>query len=490
MKSLKPSLLLLAATLAFGALAPQQAHAQVTVSFFYNSLSPYGDWYSDPNYGYVWHPANMAPGWSPYSDGYWAYTDCGWTWVSYEDFGGIVYHYGRWAHYPGEGWVWIPGETWAPAWVSWRSNDDYVGWAPLPPEAGWHAGIGFGPWVDAHFDIGPACFSFVSFGDFGAPALGGVIVDRSRNVTIINSTTNITNITTDNGSVYTGGPEYARVAARSTHPIPMLKVVRRTSPGSGKLLAQQTGSSLYVVAPKVTAPEGGKLPPPPHVARTLTGVKADNGWGDVTDPKDRADLESKYKEAGTDEKPAKSVNPDDIKLVSDHIKAKGSKSLTAGENPTPTHKPKKTEDLTELENQPAAEATPKSKKHHETTDEDTAGTGETPKPKKTKTEDEYNDESGAGSEETPKPKKSKTPEESTDEGGSSKSSGGSSSFDQYMGGSTGSEGDTGKKTDESTGSEGSKVSDESDKGGSSGDSEKESKDKKKKKGEGESTPGQ
>ena len=30
---------------------------------------------------------------------------------------------------------WVPGDQWAPAWVAWRYSDDYVGWAPLPPEA-------------------------------------------------------------------------------------------------------------------------------------------------------------------------------------------------------------------------------------------------------------------------------------------------------------------------------------------------------------------
>src|SRR5262245_22210570 len=29
---------------------------------------------------------------------------------------------------------WIPGDEWAPAWVNWRYGDDYVGWAPLPPD--------------------------------------------------------------------------------------------------------------------------------------------------------------------------------------------------------------------------------------------------------------------------------------------------------------------------------------------------------------------
>ena len=31
------------------------------------------------------------------------------------------------------GWFWVPGNRWAPAWVAWRQEDDYLGWAPLPP---------------------------------------------------------------------------------------------------------------------------------------------------------------------------------------------------------------------------------------------------------------------------------------------------------------------------------------------------------------------
>src|SRR5437773_2233500 len=73
--------------------------------------------------------------WRPYTDGHWVYTDVGWTWVSEEPFGWATYHYGRWTRLRNIGWVWVPGDEWAPAWVSWRKNNDYVGWAPLPPEA-------------------------------------------------------------------------------------------------------------------------------------------------------------------------------------------------------------------------------------------------------------------------------------------------------------------------------------------------------------------
>src|SRR6516162_3457862 len=109
------------------------ARADVSVDFFYNNLSG-GSWVEVGDYGYCWQPdvAVNNSDWRPYSDGYWAYTDDGWTWVSYEDFGWATYHYGRWAHLTDVGWVWVPGRNedleWGPAWVSWRTGGEYVGW--------------------------------------------------------------------------------------------------------------------------------------------------------------------------------------------------------------------------------------------------------------------------------------------------------------------------------------------------------------------------
>ncbi|OYW70742.1 MAG: hypothetical protein B7Z37_29800 [Verrucomicrobia bacterium 12-59-8] len=96
---MKRSFLLLCATLLAVAapLAPARADDSVSIDFFYDALSPYGDWIYTPNYGYVWQPlVAQQPGWSPYADGSWAYTDAGWTWISNEDFGWLTYHYGRW----------------------------------------------------------------------------------------------------------------------------------------------------------------------------------------------------------------------------------------------------------------------------------------------------------------------------------------------------------------------------------------------------------
>ncbi|CAN0443801.1 unnamed protein product, partial [Phaeothamnion confervicola] len=59
----------------------------------------------------------------------------GWYWESEEEFGWVVYHYGRWLLDQRYGWLWVPGREWGPAWVAWREGEEAIGWAPLPPEA-------------------------------------------------------------------------------------------------------------------------------------------------------------------------------------------------------------------------------------------------------------------------------------------------------------------------------------------------------------------
>jgi len=91
---------------------------------------------------FVWKPApNLAVGiasgepvdYRPYSNGQWVYTNNGWYFRAASEPEEITHHYGRWVHSPAMGWLWVPGRVWAPAWVDWREEDDYIAWSPIPP---------------------------------------------------------------------------------------------------------------------------------------------------------------------------------------------------------------------------------------------------------------------------------------------------------------------------------------------------------------------
>ena len=113
---------------------PDPAELQAS---FEPALAPYGEWTEDPQLGRVWVPAPEVVGdtFVPYaSNGHWALTEYGWTWISGWEWGWAPFHYGRWWRLAGTGpWCWVPGTAWSPGWVAWRSGGGYAGWAPLAP---------------------------------------------------------------------------------------------------------------------------------------------------------------------------------------------------------------------------------------------------------------------------------------------------------------------------------------------------------------------
>ena len=115
----------------------QKAMAQdddISLDVFYDELAPYGSWVQDPEYGYVWRPDVDQNNFRPYyTDGHWAMTEYGNTWVSDYEWGWAPFHYGRWILNRFHEWIWIPDTVWGPAWVSWRSGGGYYGWAPMGP---------------------------------------------------------------------------------------------------------------------------------------------------------------------------------------------------------------------------------------------------------------------------------------------------------------------------------------------------------------------
>lgn len=112
----------------------QYDNVYISYNNFYENLAPYGQWIEDPKYGYVWSP-NVDGSFRPYyTNGHWAMTDYGNTWISDYPWGWACFHYGRWTYDNYYGWLWIPGTNWGPAWVSWRDADGFYGWAPLGPD--------------------------------------------------------------------------------------------------------------------------------------------------------------------------------------------------------------------------------------------------------------------------------------------------------------------------------------------------------------------
>ena len=284
--------------------AVPRAHADdVSVDFFYNNLSG-GSWIEVGDYGYCWQPdvAASDSNWRPYSDGYWTYTDLGWTWVSYEDFGWATYHYGRWARLSDLGWVWVPGSDseleWGPAWVSWRTGGDYVGWAPLPPHGhGMDEGRAITGHVDVEFDIGPSYYNFIDVRYIGEPVLRERIIERSQNVTYVNQTVNVTNITHKNKVVYNYGPDFNVVSARSSRPIQRLKLERQSNvdfsvAAKSGAMTKVEGDRLVVGAP-LTIRKSAKQVAPPTVKVKVAQAKLDHGWSGVSDPKAQEQLKKK-----------------------------------------------------------------------------------------------------------------------------------------------------------------------------------------------------
>jgi hypothetical protein len=148
---------------------PEETPSAVgSVDDFYAPLSPYGQWVDYPAYGQVWVPnqAVVGAGFRPYTYGHWEYTEYGWTWVDHSPFGWATGHYGRWFYDGAYGWVWVPGTTWAPAWVAWRTGGAYAGWAPLPP------GAEFG----GAYNVYDTSWVFVPYGSLGVAYVGSALI--------------------------------------------------------------------------------------------------------------------------------------------------------------------------------------------------------------------------------------------------------------------------------------------------------------------------
>jgi hypothetical protein len=210
--------------------------------YFYDSLSPYGRWVELSPYGLVWLPDGLGPGWSPYSQGFWTYSDYGWTWVDQEPWGWAPFHYGRWWLDPQYAWVWIPGTEWAPAWVAWRESDAYVAWAPLPPTIHWSLTV---PLHSGGSDVAALPTSWWNVArpyDLLDTGLRNRLVPTSDKVTALARTEDRTRITVAGDRPFNEGVSVNWIESRLGRTVPRYRVVDAPEGGPNKSGVVDAGS--------------------------------------------------------------------------------------------------------------------------------------------------------------------------------------------------------------------------------------------------------
>ncbi|HUI91783.1 MAG TPA: DUF6600 domain-containing protein [Chitinivibrionales bacterium] len=271
-----------------------QPQENVDQTEFEEALNPYGSWVWIDGVRY-WRPAAEVgnPGWAPYmSSGHWVYTDLGWTWVSDYPWGWAPFHYGRWLHHGTYGWVWWPDVTWGPAWVRWRTGDEYCGWAPLPPFTVFVPNHGFfyhGRFVPDDFEFGLAAndFFFVPSRHFCDKDVFACRLDiRQRHIAYKKTVYIRDNYAVNNGRVIGRGPSadfVARVTRTVVRPLAVeTRVVEKTGPhfrgitvSAGKLVVERPRVAVKV--PLASPPSGSKATNPPHQERAAVNAPRDEG---------------------------------------------------------------------------------------------------------------------------------------------------------------------------------------------------------------------
>jgi len=221
--------------------------AEMNEDAFYDRLSPYGYWRTTAEYGRVWVPTGVGADFQPYSDGHWALTDWGWTYVSDAPWGWAAYHYGRWGYGYGLGWYWVPGRVWAPAWVSWRYGGGYVGWAPMGP-GGYYYGAHSRAWVavqERHFTQPIRTVAVPSM------RTAGVVASMHPQAAISRPQRG--------GGVIAGPPvaNVSRAVGQPIRPAPVAQVLPRAGVGRGAIGRAPT----YGASPRTYSPRAGQAAP-------------------------------------------------------------------------------------------------------------------------------------------------------------------------------------------------------------------------------------
>jgi hypothetical protein len=239
----------------------------------YEDLDDYGDWRDDSNYGHVWFPTRVSAGWAPYREGHWDWiSPWGWTWVDDASWGYAPFHYGRWVTVGGR-WGWVGGPinvvpVYAPALVVFIGSGGIgfggnVGWFPLGPR-------------EVYVPSYNVSRGYMNRVNISNTTVNNTTITNVYNTTIVNRSTNITNVVYRNRNVegaITAVPQRTFINAQ---PVAKAAVAMNT-----REMASAPVSSRATVAPSRESVLGSRAnntgrvaAPPPAVASRQVIAKA------------------------------------------------------------------------------------------------------------------------------------------------------------------------------------------------------------------------
>jgi uncharacterized protein DUF6600 len=247
-------------------------------------------------------PAATPVAYTPYSNGQWVYTDAGWYFQAPTVAEEITSHYGRWAYTPDMGWVWLPGDVWAPAWVEWRENPDYIAWTPAPPGTYIVNNVFSAPVIDdddryvvveKKYFVEPAVYKYSYKYQY----------KENKNKIMIKEMTKTDGIMVKEKIVINKGPDVTVIERITGKKIEPVKINRVSSPGDVKY----TSTQINTYAPKlmkVKSVEKVKNTPvsKPSKFRTAGEVKKTKQEkkesGETKEKKENKEIKKEEKEKG------------------------------------------------------------------------------------------------------------------------------------------------------------------------------------------------
>lgn len=278
------------------ALLKNSGNSSTSLSNLLGIKDAYASSSENPEILFVWKPstdlavvsvAGEAPVYVPYSNGQWVHTDAGWYFKAPTPEEEIVHHYGRWVNTASDGWLWVPGRVWAPAWVDWKQNDSYVAWAPVPPSV---------YIVDNTINVPPIDedrYVIVEKKYFAQPQLYKYMYKENKNKIMIKEMTKTNGIMIINKTIINKGPEVTDIEKYWGKKIEIVNVNRVKVKNDSKY----SDKEYYVYTPVFTKVKNSK-----NVRTPVYQPKSYKKY------EERKEIKSKGKEYKKEEKEVKKEN--------------------------------------------------------------------------------------------------------------------------------------------------------------------------------------